>query len=125
MQYWDCDYYASKPIATLSHGMQKRIGLAIASLHDPELLILDEPFSGLDLFHIKALEDEVKNRKKRNLTTIVSTHIAPYVARLCDDVFIVDSGQVSTLSGWQEADHLTRVDLIEAKFFAEGKATDG
>ena len=55
LDYWDCKEYSNRSLATCSHGMQKRVSLAITSLYDPEFLILDEPFSGLDLSHIYSL----------------------------------------------------------------------
>ena len=64
LKFWDALDYSNKPIASLSHGMQKRIGLALATIHSPKLLILDEPFSGLDIYHIKALKELINQRKK-------------------------------------------------------------
>ncbi len=63
LKFWDALDYSNKPIASLSHGMQKRIGLALATIHSPKLLILDEPFSGLDIYHIKALKELINQRK--------------------------------------------------------------
>jgi len=119
MKYWDCEFYKDKPLAACSHGMQKRVGLAIASLHDPVCLILDEPFSGLDLFHIRALENEIKRRQAAGKTTLISTHIAPYVAQLCQKVYVVDQGKIKTLNGWDEADQIERISLIETEFFKD------
>jgi heme exporter protein A len=117
MDYWDCAYYRKKPLAALSHGMQKRVGLALASMHDPDLLILDEPHSGLDLFHIRALDDLIGTRHKNHKTTIMSTHIAPYTAKLCDRVLIIESGVVSQLEGWTDQSFVERISAIEARFF--------
>jgi ABC-type multidrug transport system ATPase subunit len=117
MNYWDCAFYRRKPLAALSHGMQKRVGLALASMHDPELLILDEPYSGLDLFHIRALDELIEKRRKAGRATLMSTHIAPYTAKLCDRVFIIESGQLSQLPGWEEQSFTARIDAIEARFF--------
>lgn len=117
MSYWDCEYYRNKPLAALSHGMQKRVGLALASMHKPDLLILDEPYSGLDLFHIKALDQLITERQNSKLTTILSTHIAPYTAKLCNRVLIVEAGKISTLEPWQNQNFLDRIDAIESRFF--------
>lgn len=117
MNYWDCAFYRKKPLAALSHGMQKRVGLALSSMHDPELLILDEPYSGLDLFHIRALDDLIERRRKSGKTTLMSTHIAPYTAKLCDRVFIIEAGQLSQLPEWENQTFTARIDAIEARFF--------
>ena len=117
MEYWDCASYAKKPLAALSHGMKKRVALALATLNDPELLILDEPFSGLDLFQIKALDTEIQRRATAGKLTILSTHIAPYTAKLCNDVYVVENGKIAELPKYKESDQLQRVALIESKFF--------
>lgn len=122
LNYWDCESFAKKPLAACSHGMQKRISLALATIHDPDLLILDEPFSGLDLYHIKALQDAIDRRRKQAKTTILSTHIAPYAARLCDEVIFLQSGQIQRIKDWEEADLMARIELIENFFFAEENA---
>jgi ABC-type multidrug transport system ATPase subunit len=115
--YWDCAEYRDKPLAALSYGMQKRLGLALATLRDPPLVILDEPFSGLDLFHIKALDDAIEARAKAGLTTIVSTHDAANAAKLCHRALIIESGAVRALPGWEPAGFVDRISLIENAFF--------
>ncbi len=119
LRYWDADSYANKPIATLSYGMQKRLGLALACFHDPEVLILDEPFSGLDLYHIKALDDEILRRGKDKRATVVSTHVASFAARLCSRALILDAGKMNELDGYVAAPLLGRIESIEAAFFGK------
>jgi ABC-type multidrug transport system ATPase subunit len=122
MEYWDCFDYQNMPLATCSHGMQKRVALAVATLHDPACLILDEPFSGLDLFHIRALDTEIRRRQKAGQTTILSTHIAPYAAQLCQRAFILEKGQLRGLEKWQISDQTTRIAQIEHEFFSKENA---
>jgi ABC-type multidrug transport system ATPase subunit len=116
LEYWDCQSFAYKPLAACSYGMQKRIALALASMHEPELLILDEPFSGLDLFHIRALENLLEQRRG-HLLTVVSTHVAAYAAKLSNRAATIHSGQVRELSEWPNADFMTRIKLMEEQFF--------
>lgn len=116
METWDCAAYQDVPLAACSHGMQKRIGLALSCIHNPELLILDEPFSGLDLYHIKALTHAVRERKQKGLATILSTHIAPYVASLCTDIRLIQKGKMTGLANWQTQDEASRVTSITAFF---------
>lgn len=118
--YWDCADYKDKPLAALSYGMQKRLGLALATLRDPPLVVLDEPFSGLDLFHIKALDDAIEARAKQGLATIVSTHDAANAAKLCHRALIVDAGTIHALTGWESAGFVERISLIENAFFGKG-----
>lgn len=114
---WDCDGFKNKPLATLSYGMQKRVGLALATLADPDLLILDEPHSGLDLFHVKALDDEILRRRAAGKTTVLSTHVAAFAAGVGDRVLKVEAGQAREVAGFREEGFLERIRLIEATFF--------
>lgn len=125
LTYWDAASYGNKPIATLSYGMQKRLGLALACLHDPPVLILDEPFSGLDLYHIKALDDEIIRRGATGRATVVSTHVASFAARLCSRALILDAGKMTELAGYQAAPLLSRIEKIEAAFFGPAGSGDG
>lgn len=118
LAYWDSDSFKRKPLATLSYGMQRRVGLALATMHDPETLILDEPHSGLDLFHVRALDDEILRRRKAGKLTIFSTHVAPFAAALAERALVVEKGQVRELSGWQAAAAPARTAQIEDCFFA-------
>ncbi len=117
LELWDASFYAKKPLGACSYGMQKRVGLALATLHNPQLLILDEPFSGLDLFHIRTLEDLIAKRSAQQIT-VVSTHVASHVARLCDRAICIREGRLDEIEAWRSADFMTRLDLMEAQFFA-------
>jgi len=97
--------------------MQKRIGLALATLHNPGCLILDEPFSGLDLFHIHALEQALSRRKEEGKITLVSTHILPYVVGSCARVFLLDEGKVHESKEWVKQSQEQRTRSIEEHFF--------
>lgn len=117
MAFWDCSEFAHVPLASCSYGMQKRIALALATMHDPLCLILDEPFSGLDIFHIRALEETIAVRSQHGQLTILSTHVIPYVARLCDRVFIITQGQVREIEGWRGLDAMAKISFVEKQFF--------
>lgn len=118
--YWDCKDYSKKPMGTLSYGMQKRVGLALATLHDPEILILDEPHSGLDLFHVKALDEAIRRRASQGKTTIISTHVSSFAALMCDHLYMIDSGKLRPLSPWTELDFLGKMAAIDTAFFGKG-----
>lgn len=118
--YWDCGNYGQKPISTLSYGMQKRVGLALATLHDPEVLILDEPHSGLDLFHVKALDDAIRARAQRGKTTIISTHVSSFAAAMCDHLFIIERGQLKPQDPWRDLNFMEKISAIDEAFFGKG-----
>jgi ABC-2 type transport system ATP-binding protein len=77
----------------LSRGMQQKVQFIGTMLHDPDLVILDEPFSGLDPINAQALKDTIVDLKRRGKTVIFSTHIMDNAERLCDSVCIIAKGQ--------------------------------
>ncbi|MFI5311896.1 MAG: ABC transporter ATP-binding protein [Gemmatimonadales bacterium] len=77
----------------LSRGMQQKVQFIGALVHDPELVILDEPFSGLDPINAQALKDTVVDLKRRGKTVIFSTHLMDNAERLCDSVCIIARGE--------------------------------
>jgi len=82
----------------LSRGMQQKVQFIAALLHDPELVILDEPFSGLDPINAQALKDAVLELRRRNKTVVFSTHVMDNAEKMCDSVAII-SGGVKVLDG--------------------------
>jgi ABC-2 type transport system ATP-binding protein len=77
----------------LSRGMQQKVQFIGTLLHDPDLVILDEPFSGLDPINAQALKDTVVDLKRRGKTVIFSTHLMDNAERLCDSVCIIARGE--------------------------------
>ena len=83
----------NKVIGTLSKGYRQRVGLADALVHDPDLLILDEPTIGLDPNQIRQVRELIKNLGKRH-TILLSTHILPEVEMTCSRVIIINKGRI-------------------------------
>jgi ABC-2 type transport system ATP-binding protein len=82
------------PVEKLSLGNQQRVQLAAALVYDPEVLILDEPFSGLDPVGVDALADVLKAKCAEGVPVIFSSHQLELVERLCDSVGIINSGRL-------------------------------
>lgn len=80
-------------IDELSRGMQQKVQFIGTLLHDPELVILDEPFSGLDPINAQALKDTIVDLRRRGKTVIFSTHIMDNAERICDSVCIIARGE--------------------------------
>jgi ABC-2 type transport system ATP-binding protein len=78
--------------------MQQKVQFIATLLHDPELVILDEPFSGLDPINAQALKDAVLDLKRRGKTVIFSTHVMDNAEKMCDSVCII-AGGVKVLDG--------------------------
>jgi ABC-2 type transport system ATP-binding protein len=81
------------PLAALSHGNQQRTQLAAALVHEPELLVLDEPFSGLDPLGVEAMSRVLRHRADEGATVVFSSHQLDLVEELCDEVVIVAAGR--------------------------------
>ena len=81
-------------VEDLSRGMQQKLQFAGTMLHDPELVILDEPFSGLDPVNAQALKDTVLELRREGRTVIFSTHVMDAAERMCDAVAIISRGDV-------------------------------
>jgi ABC-2 type transport system ATP-binding protein len=87
---------ADRPIGKFSKGMMQRIGLAQALLHDPELLVLDEPMSGLDPIGRKEVRDVLLEQRARGKTLLFTSHILSDVELLCDRVVIMQQGKITS-----------------------------
>ncbi len=83
-----------KKVKHFSKGMRQRLGVAQALLHDPDLLILDEPFTGLDPEGRKKISDRVMEEKARGKTVFFSSHNLADIERLCDQVVMIREGKV-------------------------------
>jgi ABC-2 type transport system ATP-binding protein len=93
LEMLDLENMSRRLIGHLSLGYRQRVGLAQALLHDPDVLILDEPTRGLDPKQILEIRKLIKSLKGKK-TIILSTHILPEVSSTCDDVVIIDQGKV-------------------------------
>ena len=84
---------AGELIETCSRGMRQKVSIAAALLHDPPLLLLDEPLNGLDPLAVRTLKDLLRERAARGLGVLVSTHLIEVAERLCDRVVIIHRGR--------------------------------
>ena len=87
-----------KRAGQFSMGMKQRLGIAIALLNNPKLLILDEPTNGLDPFGIQELRELIKSFPKKNITVILSSHMLSEVEQIADHIGIISGG----ILGYQE-----------------------
>lgn len=88
------DERAESTIESLSLGNQQRAQIAAALVHDPEVLILDEPFSGLDPLAVEAVQGVLKDRADAGIPVLFSSHQLDIVERLCDDLVVIADGSV-------------------------------
>lgn len=102
VDYWtqrfEVDHYLNRKLETLSKGNQQKIQITQAFLNEPDILILDEPFSGLDPVNSQLFQDALIDYKREDRLIIFSSHQMSYVETFCDDIAIIDAGQI-VLSG--------------------------
>ena len=116
---------ADSDVQDLSSGNQQRVQLGLALLREPELLVLDEPFSGLDPVAVETLSDVLRERVARGAALLLSSHQLDLVAEICSSVVIVDAGRVVLRGAVDDlrarADHR----IAEVEFATEGDWTPG
>lgn len=104
-----------KKIGQLSKGYRQRVGLACALLHDPEVLILDEPTTGLDPNQLVEIRELIKNVGK-NKTVFLSTHIMQEVEAICDRIIIINKGELVEDKSISNLKQKTVEQIIEVEF---------
>jgi ABC-2 type transport system ATP-binding protein len=85
--------FAEKPTEALSKGMGQKVQLLASLAHDPEFVILDEPFSGLDPVNQQVMEDAIRDLIRRRRTILFSTHVMQHAERLCDRILLIAKGR--------------------------------
>lgn len=90
---FDMDSWWNKKVEDLSKGMSQKLQFVTTVLHEPKLIILDEPFSGLDPVNTNLIKDEIYNLAKKGATVIFSTHRMEQVEEICDHIVLVNKGK--------------------------------
>ncbi len=102
LQEFNIMEYMNKKVKDLSKGNRQKIQFIVSVLHNPEFLILDEPFSGLDPISTEELKNAILKLKKENKTIIFSSHRMDHVEILCENLLILDKGKVLLQGNLQE-----------------------
>ena len=95
--------WAKKPIRTLSKGMAQTVQLLGTIIHRPRLIVLDEPFAGLDAINQARLEELIRRETRAGATVIFSTHVIAHAERLCERIAIIAQGKVAFEGSVDEA----------------------
>ncbi len=103
-------------VGTYSKGMRQKIAIAMTLIHDPEVILLDEPASGLDPRYTKLLKDWIQNLAANGRTILLSTHIIELAETLCNKVGIIDQGKLLALGTINEIQTSTGVTNLEDAF---------
>lgn len=109
INYWlerlSMSEYKNKKLETLSKGNQQKIQLIAAIAHNPDIIVLDEPFSGLDPVNSKILKDVVKEEIKSGKIVLFSSHQMNYIEEFCDNILIINNGKVVLYGNLKEIKH--------------------
>lgn len=93
LERFDLSDWKSKKVEELSRGMQQKLQFIVTVIHEPELIILDEPFSGLDPVNTKLLKDIMLEMKKKGRTIVFSTHRMEQVEMICDNICLINKAE--------------------------------
>jgi ABC-2 type transport system ATP-binding protein len=126
LKFWiekfDIKSWWNKKVEDLSKGMQQKIQFIATVLHDPELLILDEPFSGFDPVNANLIKDEILRLKEKGTTIIFSTHRMESVEEMCDHIALINKSEKILDGNTQDIKKQYRADTYAIEF--KGQLTD-
>lgn len=129
IKYWldrmDASGWEEKKIQELSKGMQQKIQFISTILHQPALLILDEPFSGLDPVNADVLLSVIRELQNAGTTIILSTHQMDQVERLCDDIALINRGRVVLAGEVAEVRSRFDSDRLRIRYSGTAPGIDG
>lgn len=109
--------FATRRISELSTGMKQKISIAISLLHEPPIIIFDEPTNGLDILTSRQVTDYLKELRNEGRCIILSTHIFSVAEELCDEVAILVDGKIVAQGSVDEITALSGEDNFENAFF--------
>lgn len=121
-QKFGIDQFAEVKVANLSTGMKQKASLVISIVHDPDVIIFDEPTNGLDVLTAKVVTDFLQELKAQGKTIIVSTHIFSLIEKLCDRVGVIINGRMVLCD---TLENVTNGKSMEDRFFEIYKETVG
>jgi sodium transport system ATP-binding protein len=93
-EYLDMGEFLDKQVGKLSSGMKQKAAMAVSLIHNPEVIIFDEPTNGLDILTARTVTEFLKDYRRQGKTIIISTHIMAVAEKLCDNVGIIFKGRL-------------------------------
>ncbi len=120
---FDIQPWWNKKVEELSKGMAQKIQFIITVLHNPKLLILDEPFSGFDPINVNLIRNEIIRMKKEGCSIILSTHNMESVEEMCDDIALINKSRLVITGGVEDIRKAYGNNRVEVRYMAEGADT--
>lgn len=128
LKYWfekfEIQPWWNKKVEELSKGMAQKVQFVVTILHEPPLLIFDEPFSGFDPINTNLLKDEILELKKKGATIIFSTHNMGSVEELCDHITLIDNAQTLISGPVAEIRNNYKQNLVQIEFSGNEKKVE-
>ncbi len=109
--------FAETKIGDLSTGMKQKVSIAVSLVHDPDIIIFDEPTNGLDVITAKVVTDYLVDMKNKGKTIIISTHIMSLVEKICDRIGIIVNGKVKLCDTIENIKNSSSTHDLEEVFF--------
>ncbi|RLD76496.1 MAG: ABC transporter ATP-binding protein [Bacteroidetes bacterium] len=120
LKYWfqkfEIESWWNKKVEELSKGMQQKVQFIVTILHEPKLLIFDEPFSGFDPINVNLLKQEILNLKEKGSTIIFSTHNMASVEELCDNIALINNSKKVLDGDVQEIKQQFKLNVFDLHF---------
>jgi ABC-2 type transport system ATP-binding protein len=113
--------WEQKTVESLSKGMQQKIQFASTVLHDPRLVILDEPFTGLDPLNTQLLKDIIIGMKEEGRTVVLSTHLMDQVEKLCERICLINKGRKVLEGPLADIKRQFSQDVVSMKFSGDAR----
>lgn len=113
--YFGIDKYTEVKISDLSTGMRQKVSLAISLVHDPEIIVFDEPTNGLDIMSAKVLTDFLIDARRQGKSILLSTHIFDFANSICDRIGFVINGKLAFCDSMA---NITADSTLNDKFYA-------
>lgn len=121
LEFVDLSKWAKTKIGKFSRGMKQRLGVAQAILHDPSILILDEPALGLDPRGVVGVRENIKEMKMQGKTIFFASHMLYEVREVCDVVALIDKGKLLAYDNVENLEKIFRVQVIEVELLQPPK----
>ena len=119
LERFDLGDQGNRKVEELSKGNQQKIQFILSLLHDPDLIILDEPFTGLDPLNQLLLKEIIQEKQDEGKTIIFSTHQMEQVERLCNNICLIDKGSIVVEGSLEDIRKKHSSDAVEVRFSGE------
>ncbi|MDN5360832.1 MAG: sodium transport system ATP-binding protein [Thermotogaceae bacterium] len=116
-KYLEMNQFMDRRVSTYSTGMKQKTLIAIALIHEPDIVIFDEPTNGLDIMTSRIVLNYLRDLKARGKTIILSTHIMSVAQKMCDDMVIINKGKIIAEGTVEDILEKTQKEDLEDAFF--------